>query len=1029
MHGPAAAVLPIPRGADASLMRMKGATELPATARRARAAAAAALAVAIASAAGAACAADPVRGASLYANPARPGMLPCADCHAEDPIVNNFGNIWSGRNAVALIERAVQSNTGGMGVFQGIYGPAELADIAAYLGNAPITIEFAAAIIGTTGAARTVTISSSLKVGIETLTLATEGDFAIAGTGCGSSVPRFSSCTVDVVFRPTATGARSGALVIAHAGTPTPVRLPLAGEGLPPPAEAVVSPARVDFGAAGGSRSVEVANFSASPLRLIALATTPSQFAIAGGTCVPGLELRTGGRCAIALRAPERNGAEQRGVLTLAHDGVGGGTTVELAASGDAAAPSVLAASPLALDFGTHAVGAAVPARMVTVVNRGAAPVALVDAGTSETAFAIERSTCIAGTMLAPQQACQVAVAFKPAREGPVSAELRLATAAPVPALRVPLAALATAGSVRAIPARIAPRASVGGSARATVAVVNAAASPLRLGALRISGPDAADFAVADGGACRAGSAVPPHTHCTLDLVFTPGASGARLARLRIETETGSSTEVELSGTGTTAPTAEVWLDTATLDFGAVAPGAALSRRVTVRNRGAADLRWSQIALAGSAAAGFSLGGDCAAGASLAAGSSCSIDVRYAPGGVAAHVASLVLWHEAATAAAVVSISGRGVAAGAASLAADRLAIDFGHWPLQSPAAVQRLRLRNVGTAKAPALDFAIDAAAFTLLRVDPACAAGLAPGESCALDVGFKAAGAGSHRGLLRITGAGLAALPVDLGGSAGAASPLLAWQTPNATPSHGATPVGAPVAGPAWTLVNTGNAPSSPLRWVVDGPAATEFSLAPESACTDGLVLAPGANCTVRVSFHPQVAGMREARLLLASDGLDPVALAGRASAPASGSLQAMPPTIVFQARTTASAVPQSAHLRNDGAAALRIDALGITGTAFSFSASAADACGGEPRVLLPGESCEIGLAWDGSAGGALGGQLIASSTASFGASVPLLVREDPAQRSNAGGGGGALHWAWLLLAALLAGGRALRSESPHG
>ena len=560
--------------------------------------------------------------------------------------------------------------------------------------------------------------------------------------------------------------------------------------------------------------------------------------------------------------------------------------------------------------------------------------------------------------------------------------------------------------------------------------MVNAAASPLRLSALRIGGPEAADFAIADGSACRAGSTLPPHTHCALDVVFTPGATGARLARLRIETDSGSSAEVELAGTGAAVPTPEVWLDTATLDFGAVAPGAALSRRVTVRNRGAADLRWSQVGLAGSAAASFALGGDCTAGAALAAGGACSIDVRYAPGGVAEHVASLVLWHEAATAAAVVSVSGRGTAAATASLAADRLAIDFGRWPLQSPAAVQRLHLRNIGTANVPALEFTIGGAAFTLLRVEPACTAGLAAGESCALEVGFKAASAGSHQGVLRVAGAGLPALTIALGGSAEAASPLLEWQTAFATPSHGATTVGTPLAGPAWTLGNAGNAPSAPLRWVVDGASAGEFSLAPEATCTDGLVLAPGANCTLRVSFHPQAAGMREARLLLASDGLDPLALAGRASAPALGSLQALPATIVFQARTSAAAAPQSARLLNDGAAALKIDALGIEGTAFSFTVLAADACGGEPRVLLPGESCEIGLAWDGSAGGALGGRLIASSTASFGAAVPLLVREHPAQRSNVGsGGGGALHWAWLLLAIALAGGRALRSKSPHG
>ena len=72
-----------------------------------------------------------------------PGELACADCHSENPVVNNFGNIWSGRNAPALIERAIQSNTGGMGYFAAILKPADLADIAAYLGNAPRELVFA----------------------------------------------------------------------------------------------------------------------------------------------------------------------------------------------------------------------------------------------------------------------------------------------------------------------------------------------------------------------------------------------------------------------------------------------------------------------------------------------------------------------------------------------------------------------------------------------------------------------------------------------------------------------------------------------------------------------------------------------------------------------------------------------------------------------------------------------------------------------------------------------------------------------
>ena len=47
-----------------------------------------------------------MRGAALFAQAPAPGLLGCIDCHSENPHLNNFGNIWVGRNAVALIERA-----------------------------------------------------------------------------------------------------------------------------------------------------------------------------------------------------------------------------------------------------------------------------------------------------------------------------------------------------------------------------------------------------------------------------------------------------------------------------------------------------------------------------------------------------------------------------------------------------------------------------------------------------------------------------------------------------------------------------------------------------------------------------------------------------------------------------------------------------------------------------------------------------------------------------------------------------------
>lgn len=176
--------------------------------------------------------ADPVRGARLFANTPRVGELICADCHGEMPTVDNFGNIWSGRNAMALIQRAVSMNTGGMGYLASLYGPSEFADIAAYLGNTPASIQFQPTPVGSTGAARPVAISASTKVGLENLSVKVLGDFALSRTACPTSVPRLSSCVVEVVFKPMRTGARVGAILISHDGTPAPVSISLLGDGV-----------------------------------------------------------------------------------------------------------------------------------------------------------------------------------------------------------------------------------------------------------------------------------------------------------------------------------------------------------------------------------------------------------------------------------------------------------------------------------------------------------------------------------------------------------------------------------------------------------------------------------------------------------------------------------------------------------------------------------------------------------------------------------------------------------------------------
>ena len=125
---------------------------------------------------------DPVNGGALYSNH-------CASCHGTSPLASNLKKIYNARNARGVTDAAITS-VGDMQSLRAQYatGGAALADLAAYLGNTPTALSFAATTVGSTSAAQTVTVYASLKNGaaISGLTAAASGDFARSGGTCGT---------------------------------------------------------------------------------------------------------------------------------------------------------------------------------------------------------------------------------------------------------------------------------------------------------------------------------------------------------------------------------------------------------------------------------------------------------------------------------------------------------------------------------------------------------------------------------------------------------------------------------------------------------------------------------------------------------------------------------------------------------------------------------------------------------------------------------------------------------------------------
>ena len=98
----------------------------------------------------------------------------------------------------------------------------------------PTSLSFGSVTVGTTTAAKTVTLAN---VGTATLTITgiaitgtNAGDFAQTHT-CGSSLAAGASCTINVTFKPTASGSRSAALSVTDNAAGSPQHVTLSGTG------------------------------------------------------------------------------------------------------------------------------------------------------------------------------------------------------------------------------------------------------------------------------------------------------------------------------------------------------------------------------------------------------------------------------------------------------------------------------------------------------------------------------------------------------------------------------------------------------------------------------------------------------------------------------------------------------------------------------------------------------------------------------------------------------------------------------
>ena len=426
------------------------------------------------------------------------------------------------------------------------------------------SLTFGAQQVATQSAAQVVTVTSSGSAPVVFGTPAIAGDFIEADTCAGKTIAVNSTCTVSVVFAPTATGARTGLLTIYANVSGGQATVALSGTATAA-GNIVLTPVSLTFAATvvnqtTAAQNITISNTGGSAATLQTPVVT-GDFAISANTCGATLGPQTG--CTVSITFTPTASGTRTGTFAIADNsgGVAGTQTATLTGVGEAPATDTL--TPGSLTFAQQMVGTTSAAQQVTIANAGDVPLTLLNASMSPGDFTVVNGC---GTSLAGHATCALSVAFVPTQPGTRTATLTFTDAVRLQTVAIHGVGVAGAG-VSLSPASVAFAATGNGlvSAAQAVTLTNNGGSVLTLASVGVS----PNFKIA-ANSCGATLAVA--AACTLQVAFAPTAAGQLSGTLTLmDNATPATQTVSLSGLGIDFSLASAGSTTATLSSGASA--------------------------------------------------------------------------------------------------------------------------------------------------------------------------------------------------------------------------------------------------------------------------------------------------------------------------------------------------------------------------------------------------------------------------------------------------------------------------
>jgi hypothetical protein len=530
---------------------------------------------------------------------------------------------------------------------------------------APNGLNFAGQAVGTTSASQTVTLTNKQSVALNISGVAVTGDY-LESDNCASSSPIAPSgtCTIQVSFKPTTTGTRTGQVTVSDDAPGGSQVVNMSGTGGAPTLGLSMSNLRFSalVGSTSSAQTVTVKNIGAG-LLIIGSIVASGDYAETD-TCV-SKQLSAGASCTITVAFSPAVTGPISGVITINDNGTNGAPhRISLSGTGLV----TIGVSPSTLTFPLTNVGSTSAAQIVTVTNN-AATAQNISWATSGNFSAVAGGVTPCGSTLNAASACTLSVTFSPTTNGTagiIKGNVAVSDTASGVAYNpqsVSLTGSATGGASSNPLAFSPPTAALGPTVVGTtksisITMQNVSGSSLTLSSLSTDG----EFTVTPSGTkpCTNGVVLAASAKCTFTVSATPTNNGALL---------GGVTAVD---NATTGPTKQVYNVSATgywpitlspshLTFPATTVGTTSAPlTVTAKNNSASAVTLNNLFASGDYAVVSQGTTPCSPTMTLNPGVTCTFGVTFSPTVKATISGAVTVSHTAPNGPQVVGTTGSG---------------------------------------------------------------------------------------------------------------------------------------------------------------------------------------------------------------------------------------------------------------------------------------------------------------------------------------------------------------------------------